>query len=332
MNTTLPENLAESFALVSQALRSHKATADLEYYGSGDSGESFDVRLSETDHAMVAGMNLKDAVNIVLERIIWKIHPGYEINDGGGGDVFWHPDGMLQASCRHYIQGEDCDGVTVDADADYSSTPSTPAESVAINTGRILDAIKASGIGSIEVEYEGSSDSGGVTETSLPKDADPIHLDIWVYQSVWTSDAGHKTTFTLQRMTLEDAARSVAEDVVACNFRGYEINEGGRGDVEFSLEANAVHVNHVGYSTDSEYQNFVMVDPSLSNAQALALMRNYVIMLDHFHPLNDAQQALHEKMQQQGLDALLLEYGCVDVDGSWLAPEDAQDQEDAPRG
>jgi len=53
--------------------------------------------------------------------------------------------------------------------------------------------------------------------------------------------------------------------------------------------------------------------------------------LQTFYPLNAAQQALHEKMQQQGLDALLLEYGGADTAADAAMPlENAH--EDAPRG
>jgi len=307
MKTDFCPTLADQFTRVTQALFQHSVQATVEYYGSGDSGDSFEVFLSRdcadtTVSIDGANLTLSDAAAHVMENLVARLHSGYENNSGGGGEVKWHPDGMMDFACHHNCVAEFNDSATVIPSS--ALTPTTKSEANSINAKRILSAMEEAKVERIVVEYEGGGDSGGITDVALEPDC-TIDLEIWVACSGWKAG---DVTFSLKKLLLEDAAKHVADDMVESHFAGYEINEGGRGEVIFDSSCENVKIEHVSYAEEQEGFKLVLVDPAMDATQIILMLNQHSVNPMELEPLNEAQAALYKRMQDEGLDALLIEY------------------------
>lgn len=333
-HTKLPseQGLADDIALIFSAMRTHEAErAEVEYYGSGDSGDCFETHLSsENDDAEVLigakTMPLDDAVGLASEKIIGEYHSGYEDNNGGGGNLVWYKDGLLEFNAWYTSIKEDPHELRVPAAADAAAVPTDTILALSINTKIILDAMEAAGAETISVEYEGSGDSGGVEDVSFtPAIEAGVEVDLWVERSTWDATQGWQAVFNRYRVQLSDAAKMLSENITGKHFAGYENNSGGRGSITFSKAQPFAQVEHVYYDEDSDSDTFkiTLVDPGLDDDQTLRLLSAHQIDPDQFQPLNDAQMRLYHQIHENGMEALLQS----------IQPKQAEDASDEhPRG
>lgn len=188
-----------------QKLPDSLARVTLSFSGSGDSGnidtfEFYDANGNELDFREALEDSL---INNLFEEAANNDFAGYEINDGGSGDLYfdvYHQDGKvyfvlnLDESNLYYCK-EESDSVTIHNDkAAIDLTSSEPLH--------------------IEVEFSGSGDSGSIDEIIITRKNGGALDD---EAPEWKS-------------AIEDAVYDLLEKTRA----GWEINEGSSGTLVFS--------------------------------------------------------------------------------------------------
>ena len=327
------DNIADALVKVCASMRASQVQqAEAEFYGSGDSGDHFETTLdAETDATVeIDGRTttLEDGFGHLAEAVVDTFHAGYEQDNGGGGYIKCHADGLLSMDAYHTVQNEYCDSAREDAD-DATTVPTGKSEYRSINVKRILDAMEAIGIETITVEYSGGGDSGGVDEVTIqghvPEDFD---LEVWQMSSSYDqSRRDWVEAWHLKRLVLIDAVRDVSESLKSAYFGGFENNEGGRGEITFSFEEKAALMDHTNYGEGSDYTFFKLIDPSLSELETLHLFEKHDLEVEQFRPLTPRQAALKSRMESEDLQALFEEYGAAEQTSAV-----AEDTLEAPRG
>jgi len=328
MSATLPVDIDKAFALVAQTLRKHNTEAHLRYKGRGDFCSAFLIPALLPSGARVKTLDpsLQEAIKALGERIIGLVHPSLKKGAGGGGDLSWMPDGLLLVSRYDHRTGSLPQSFQLKI-ASASAAPSTSAETLGINARRVLDAVNALHMKGGDTTFRVSWQVGHpVLISGAGPEIKNINLDLWRKEVLWGPDTNqYQENLVLKRMNLDEAMKIVAVQSIIENF-GHAASVDGLCWVTFDAPQESIRAEYMDEPLAKRvYSHHTMVDPSLDNAQVIALLSKYNSDIQEFYPLNAAQQSLHEKMRQQGSDALLLECSMADT-----PPEDAHT--DAPRG
>lgn len=126
----------------------------------------------------------------------------------------------------------------------------------------LLSALRQAGITQVTVTYVGMGDSGSVdgVEAKMPEGT---HFDTMApvtlhAQQATYSDGAWQTTEVEQSMSIEQALRDFADEIVEWLHDGWEEGDGASGSVVFDCTADNVRVEHTAYFTDSEYLEAVL--------------------------------------------------------------------------
>jgi len=185
------------------------------------------------------------------------------------GDVSGIPEDVLSASAPVIAAAEaGAPAILAGVGAPYSSelgiksgqeTQKIETATMAANKELILSALKAAGIKSVEVEYEGDGDSGGVVDTTFYYspgcEKDPDEFSVYLIRSeyaLWAKEPS--VSIYLRRCDLRNAIQEFAECDVVDYFghSGYENNDGGRGTVTFDVEKGSITLEHSDFIMSTE--------------------------------------------------------------------------------
>ena len=99
----------------------------------------------------------------------------------------------------------------------------------------------------VVVEYRGSGDCGGIEEVNING-----VLDLAVKVNLIRQYHDHDEVVTLG---VEDAIRSVADDLIDRRHGGFENNEGGGGEITFDVANKTVQIDHYDYIVEEQYDH-----------------------------------------------------------------------------
>ncbi|MCL1960606.1 MAG: hypothetical protein FWG56_02230 [Desulfovibrionaceae bacterium] len=125
------------------------------------------------------------------------------------------------------------------------------------NKALLLDALKSAGAIRAAVTYSGGGDEGyadGIVATAA--DGKPIRLSAPVSLYVVRSDfidGQWQSAIVLKELPLEDALSNFAMEALEERHAGWEINDGGEGEVVFDCAKGVVRIEHNDYYTESEH-------------------------------------------------------------------------------
>ena len=124
---------------------------------------------------------------------------------------------------------------------------------------RILLAVLAeAGAVTSTATYVGCGDSGGVEDVSVEMPAEaPFDMAalVTVFAERGVFENGEwQTTTVEQQLSIEQALRDFADEVIDVVHGGWENGDGGSGSVIFDCQAGTVRIEHTAYFTDSDYE------------------------------------------------------------------------------
>jgi len=307
--------LATLLTQVCAAMREKGATkATAEYYGSGGSGDYFGTHLDQAGDAEVQiqgrVLKLKEAVHLLFEQTVEEHHEYYAEDNGGGGDLTLFADGVMDLSAYFTTTTEFADSSREDVEEKPASVPTNKAEIRASNLRRIMDAMVTLSITSITVDYSGGGDSGGVDEVHIHGDVpEDFDLEVWEMRSFYSNTIRDWIVQPqIARRSLKDAAEHLADLLIDSYHGGFEDNDGGKGEVTFSLEKEAALIEHIDFGSDNEYSSYEFIDPCLNELEVIRRFDEHGLNLERFTPLSDAQTRLKERMASEDIEALTKEY------------------------
>lgn len=106
--------------------------------------------------------------------------------------------------------------------------------------------------------YVGCGDSGGVEDVSVEMPAEaPFDMAalVTVFAERGVFENGEwQTTTVEQQLSIEQALRDFADEVIDVVHGGWENGDGGSGSVIFDCQAGTVRIEHTAYFTDSDYE------------------------------------------------------------------------------
>jgi hypothetical protein len=129
---------------------------------------------------------------------------------------------------------------------------------MAANKELILSALKAAGVTSATVEYEGDGDSGGVTDTDFQRvsgcEKDLSFFLAYLIRAEYGWKKESEFSIYIRRCGVCDAVQEFAECDMVSYFghSGYENNDGGRGTVTFDVERGSIKLEHSDYIMETE--------------------------------------------------------------------------------
>ena len=122
----------------------------------------------------------------------------------------------------------------------------------------LLATLAQAGAVTATATYVGCGDSGGVEDVSveMPAEApfDMVAL-VTVFAERGVFENGKwQTTVIEQQLSIEQALRDFADEVIDVVHGGWENGDGGSGSVIFDCQAGTVRIEHTAYFTDSDYE------------------------------------------------------------------------------
>lgn len=129
------------------------------------------------------------------------------------------------------------------------------------NKQRLMDALRTRAVTNVTVNYEGSGDSGGITDVTFTPAVDVNASDedeakVTLLQ-LRTHYDGKEMRHTVEEVSLEleDALEHFAFAILSAFHSGWEINDGSSGWIDISVETGEVSVTHDDYYVASERTN-----------------------------------------------------------------------------
>jgi len=330
-------DLGEMFSQVCAAMRTYNvAQASTEYHGSGDSGEIYDTTLSPVCDAKIEvqgrPVSLVDAAAALCEEAIDHCHNGYMNDNGGGGTITCHAQGLMEIDAYDEVLRPTHTSTRVkgvrEKNNEEQAAPSSQSECNAVNIRRITDAMESAGIKSISVQYSGGGDSGSIDDVTISKDAPPgLHLDVWQEKVIYDQESRQwNYTWYLGSQSLIDAARNTAGSLIESHHDGYENNDGGEGSVIFCPKKHTALIEHKDFNGDREDFYLLLIDPGLNELQSIEIIQGHRLRAELIHPLTPAQIQLKNRLLTEDIKDLATEYRALFNGSSPPSPEaDADD-------
>ncbi len=122
------------------------------------------------------------------------------------------------------------------------------AAAIEVNKAAVFDALAGTAITSIEVEFDGEGDSGGITGVHAYTDLTPVALPVLtvtIRSATWGADAGVD-----KEETLADAIETLCYGYLEQEHGGWENDDGGYGMFRFDVAARAIELEFNGRFTD----------------------------------------------------------------------------------
>ena len=102
----------------------------------------------------------------------------------------------------------------------------------------IVNAMKQAGISTAVIEYSGSGDSGNVDDVTFTPEVDA------------------RVTIEDEDVSLNEAVRDFANELIDSEHSGYENDDGGSGTITINAETNLVTWEHLDYYTESDRSEY----------------------------------------------------------------------------
>ncbi|MDO9093625.1 MAG: hypothetical protein Q8R98_14860 [Rubrivivax sp.] len=122
----------------------------------------------------------------------------------------------------------------------------------------LLATLVQAGAVTATATYVGCGDSGGVEDVSVEMPAEaPFDMAalVTVFAERGVFENGEwQTTIVEQQLSIEQALRDFADEVIDVVHGGWEDGEGSSGKVIFDCHAGMVRIEHTAYFTDSDYE------------------------------------------------------------------------------
>ena len=122
----------------------------------------------------------------------------------------------------------------------------------------LLATLVQAGAVTATATYVGCGDSGGVEDVSVEMPAEaPFDMAalVTVFAERGVFENGEwQTTTVEQQLSIEQALRDFADEVIDVVHGGWENGDGGSGSVIFDCQAGTVRIEHTAYFTDSDYE------------------------------------------------------------------------------
>jgi len=122
----------------------------------------------------------------------------------------------------------------------------------------LLATLAQAGAITATATYVGCGDSGGVEDVSVEMPAEaPFDMAalVTVFAERGVFENGEwQTTTVEQQLSIEQALRDFADEVIDVVHGGWENGDGGSGSVIFDCQAGTVRIEHTAYFTDSDYE------------------------------------------------------------------------------
>ena len=122
----------------------------------------------------------------------------------------------------------------------------------------LLATLVQAGAVTATATYVGCGDSGGVEDVSVEMPAEaPFDMAalVTVFAERGVFENGEwQTTIVEHHLSIEQALRDFADEVIDVVHGGWENGDGGSGSVIFDCQAGRVRIEHTAYFTDSDYE------------------------------------------------------------------------------
>lgn len=126
----------------------------------------------------------------------------------------------------------------------------------------ILQTLKQHPIDKVTIIYSGGGDSGDIEEIQAYSSGELINLpDIIIHYREPTAEyKDGKYCYTLEdtQQSLEKSLRYFALTWLGQDHRGWEINDGGNGEVNILVAKEAFSLNHTEYYTESNSYEYAL--------------------------------------------------------------------------
>lgn len=112
----------------------------------------------------------------------------------------------------------------------------------------VCDVLKASGVSRVDASYDGSGDSGGISDILvMPATAMDIQA---IKLAIEIEDVDRPGAHPRER-TMAELLEWLFMDLVCLDFAGWENNDGGRGDISWDIAEDRIEIEHTTYFTES---------------------------------------------------------------------------------
>ena len=118
------------------------------------------------------------------------------------------------------------------------------------NATAVREVLALHKIDKVAVEYDGSGDSGSINEVEFSKNGEVITLlgvtvEVWEKVSNYSSaNNTYATTFISSEREISEAFERLAENVLDRRGIDWYNNDGGFGNITFSVNENTVSLDH----------------------------------------------------------------------------------------
>lgn len=138
------------------------------------------------------------------------------------------------------------------------------AKRVRLNKHILFDVLDANGVDSVEVTFDGSDDSGSITEINCFCRAEPtpdeitekIVAGVKVLVSIGFSSSGFTEIFSETPITVRALIESICYDALRTKHEGWENNDGAYGDFAFECEDRIISMNFYQRSVEVHEHEF----------------------------------------------------------------------------
>jgi hypothetical protein len=133
------------------------------------------------------------------------------------------------------------------------------------NKKAVLGCLKKNGVATVEIEWEGSGDSGWIESVvGLSADGKDVPfkeevVSIHKEEGGWNFSGGaaaFQSNTVLKTMTIKDAVKNMVCDWLYAHHAGWENNDGGNGKATFDVEEHSIilthHTNIITQETDED--------------------------------------------------------------------------------
>lgn len=121
----------------------------------------------------------------------------------------------------------------------------SPKELISFNKGILLEVLSASAVATATVTYSGAGDEGQVNEVCTEPCIDlSVQISMLHERAAHQAERGWIRHQEFKAMSIEDALTAFAEHVIWQNHSGYEINDGGHGELVMDCQGGRAWLDH----------------------------------------------------------------------------------------
>jgi hypothetical protein len=132
--------------------------------------------------------------------------------------------------------------------AAYDKHAQSLAEANTANKQAVFTALKAAGIATVNVQFNGAGDSGQIEEITACADGTAVALPEAEVEMRHASWDGAPTN---RKMSLREAIEELCFDYLSQEHGGWEIDDGGQGEFTFRCEDSSIDLEFQQFYTDS---------------------------------------------------------------------------------